>query len=117
MKYVAVVLLLMMSFVMCDSVYTIGDSNIFNHTMWNTVLHRHVLTDRTIDGVELHTINYAAIRRDKDFRNYISLLSKWHMSTVSTVEDEIALYINTYNAYAVNIVANNPCKIRFGKCK
>jgi hypothetical protein len=93
---------------------TLGDS-MYNHTLWNQVVHDHVAKNRYIDGIDTNAVDYPTIRRTTDFKNYISLLSKWHMSTIVTKQDELALYINTYNAYAVKVIADNPCKIRFGK--
>ena len=86
----------------------------FNHTLWTNVLQRHVTPDRKIEGIKLNVVNYSGIRRDKEFYEYVNLLEKWDWENLSFNEKQ-AFLINVYNVWAIKVIADKPCIVRFGK--
>jgi hypothetical protein len=86
----------------------------FNHTLWTNVLKRHVYVDQKIDGINLNVVNYAGIRKDKEFYEYVNLLAQWDWENLPLNEKQ-ALLINVYNVWAIKVIADNPCIVRFGK--
>jgi len=85
-----------------------------DHTLWDNVLRRHI-TSGTIHLVTTNVVDYEGIRMgDADFVNYLEVLANVDESNL-TVPERKALLLNAYNALAVSMVVDNPCKIKFGK--
>ena len=102
------------SFFIFFSLFLFTLQNMFNHTLWTNVLQRHVTPDRKIEGIKLNVVNYSGIRRDKEFYEYVNLLEKWDWENLSFNEKQ-AFLINVYNVWAIKVIADKPCIVRFGK--
>jgi hypothetical protein len=85
----------------------------FNHSLWDALLKTYV-SHGTLGGISLNVVDYIGIRKDARLDTYLNLLSQWPTYNLSRNE-EMALYINAYNAYTVKTVADHPCKVRFGR--
>jgi hypothetical protein len=84
----------------------------FNHTLWENVVKRHGRLG-FISGVSLNVVDYTSIHKDAQFSEYLDVLRMWPVN--GTVNDRQSLYINAYNAWAIKLVMDNACKVRFGK--
>ncbi|PCJ89437.1 MAG: hypothetical protein COA57_02230 [Flavobacteriales bacterium] len=79
----------------------LSDSKPISHATWNKLLNKHV----TADG---HT-NYKGFIKDSlEFNKYIALLSANHPNDANWSEKEqIAYWINAYNAFTVQLIIRN----------
>lgn len=84
-----------------------------NHTLWDKLLKKYV-TVGNFEDMDLNVVDYSSFRKDKDFQDYINILENWNMNNLTFYEKQ-ALFINGYNAYAIKIVVDYPCKVKFGK--
>ncbi|MDY8134764.1 DUF547 domain-containing protein [Aquimarina sp. 2201CG5-10] len=71
----------------------------FDHNSWNDLLKKYV----AIDG----TVNYKGFKRDRSFKNYLSLLSENIPDETWTKEDKLAYWMNAYNAFTIKLIINN----------
>jgi len=80
---------------------TVNDYTPVDHSSWNALLQKHV----TPEGA----VNYKGIIEDKDaFENYLQLLSNNPPDKKTWSEDEqLAYWINAYNAYTVKLILNH----------
>jgi hypothetical protein len=121
---VVILSLCLVSFVTCqqdilDETFIFSSNQLpstpYNHTLWDSILKDIVHESKLLNGVTLNVVDYVKLRRDERFAQYLNLLANWDLKTVLTIEEELALYINAYNAWSMQIVASNPCKIQFGR--
>ena len=68
------------------------------HALFDNALRRHVK-----DGL----VNYEAIAKDKDFQAFLSWLDEVDVSSFKSRNDEMAFWINAYNALAIKGVVDN----------
>jgi hypothetical protein len=68
-----------------------------DNSLFTDVLHDHVSGGR---------VNYKAIKQDKRFADYLDVLKKTDPKTL-TGKDELAFWINVYNAYTLKVVCDN----------
>jgi len=89
-----------------------------NVTLWNNVLMKYLTEDGSLHGVSLTLVDYKGINSDPDFHEYIKQLEKANITAVEEHRDSIyAFYTNVYNALAIKIIIEHPCKTDlFGKC-
>jgi hypothetical protein len=86
----------------CFSVKTVrSDSKPIHHDLWDTLLKKHVNTA----GV----VNYKGFIADSlAFKAYLHLLSQGYPNDKNwTKNEQIAYWINTYNAYTVQLILQN----------
>lgn len=84
-----------------------------NHTLWDKVLKKYIISSK-FEDVNLNLVDYTSIRKDQDFKEYIKVLENWNLDNITFYEKQ-ALLINAYNAFTIKIIADFPCKIKFGK--
>merc|ERR1711907_762604 len=78
------------------------------HSSWDRILREYV-SQGSRDGIRTHVVNYTGIRQDPGFALYIDQLA--HMNTSGlTKNPTYALYMNAYNALAIKMVLDHPCK-------
>ncbi|MEN8128678.1 MAG: DUF547 domain-containing protein [Pseudomonadota bacterium] len=65
------------------------------HHLFDGVLHNHV-----IDG----EVNYPGIAEDKRFNRYLKQLRKTDLSSLTTKQQQLAFWINAYNALVINAI-------------
>jgi len=70
-----------------------------SHTAWNGLLQRHVAADGLVD--------YAAFGRDNRFHAYLNTLSASHPDDSWSENEQLAYWINAYNAFTVKLVTDN----------
>ncbi|MRI01793.1 DUF547 domain-containing protein [Kriegella sp. EG-1] len=71
-----------------------------DHTLWNTLLKKHVDSDGNV--------NYAAFKTDKvDLETYLDQLNKNSPSDTWSKNEKLAYYINLYNAATVKLILDN----------
>lgn len=68
------------------------------HALFDAALKRHVR-----DGL----VDYLGMARDQEFRQYLGWLKYVNPDTFRTSEDEMAFWVNAYNALAIKGVINN----------
>lgn len=88
-----------------------------DYNAWQTVLDQFVKSGGSIDGIsDESAVDYAALRSygSSEFSSFLSQLSSTEYPTES-VNQQFALLINAYNAFAVNMVVQHPCKAHLGK--
>ncbi|MDR4463869.1 MAG: DUF547 domain-containing protein [Nitrospira sp.] len=64
----------------------------FSHKLFDEVLHRHVK-----DGV----VDYSGVQTDSRFLMYLSQLDRLNPNTLQTRKEQLAFWINAYNAFAI----------------
>lgn len=63
-------------------------------------LFTNVLKDHVVDGV----VDYAAIKKDKRFDEYLAGLSRTDPAAIANDADRLAFWINAYNAFTIKLV-------------
>lgn len=76
---------------------------------WNRVLHAHVHPGNK-DGIALHVVDYAAIKADPDFAQFLASLDAVRPESLGEAQWK-ALFLNAYNAFAVKMVTDHACKL------
>jgi len=81
-------------------------NSIFDHSKWDAVLKRHVSVGTgTIDDVtDINLVNYDAIANDEDFNSYLELLEKTNPDVELSPLEQLAFWMNAYNALCINII-------------
>ncbi|MBT8276682.1 MAG: DUF547 domain-containing protein [Bacteroidia bacterium] len=73
---------------------------IVDHSVWDTLLKKHVDHKGQVD--------YAGFQQDQPvLRAYLEMLSNIQPAEKWSVEELLAYYINTYNAYTVQLILDN----------
>ena len=73
---------------------------IVDHSIWNELLKKYVDEQGMVD--------YKGFQKDKaGLDEYLSMLSKQNPTEKWSVQELLAYYINTYNAYTVNLIVEN----------
>jgi len=71
-----------------------------DHSEWNTLLKKHVSKEGLVD--------YKGFMKDREQLNtYLSKLAKLKPTKNWSVQEQLAYYINIYNAYTVDLILNN----------
>ncbi|MEO9892087.1 DUF547 domain-containing protein [Aurantibacter sp.] len=79
---------------------TVTDYKVANHTLWNTLLAKHVDSEGNVD--------YASFVADKaDLEIYLELLNKNTPDDNWSKNEKLAYYINLYNAATVKLILDN----------
>jgi len=68
------------------------------HRLFSLVLHEHVLNGR---------VDYAAIKKDKRFEEYLSALRMAAPSSVKDERERLAFWINVYNAFTIRLIIDH----------
>lgn len=78
-----------------------SSSRPITHEIWDSLLQKHV----TEDG----QVNYKGIIKDSlKFNSYLSLLKNHHPNSKNwTKEEQLAYWINAYNAFTVQLIVDN----------
>lgn len=84
----------------------------FDHSLWNNVLQRHVVTDSTVGDISgCNVVKYNALAADKDYAAYMEKLATAQVDELKPTE-QFVFWINAYNAACVQVVvkglADNP---------
>jgi len=83
---------------------------------WDRAMKAHVSSSGELDGVPLHTVNYPALAADPDFKAFVASLEHADTHGLSK-NDTYALFMNAYNALAMKMIIDHPCKHNtFGSC-
>jgi hypothetical protein len=73
---------------------------IVDHSIWDNLLNKHVDNEGLVD--------YPGFKQDQpELRSYLEMLSKTQPTEAWSVEELLAYYINTYNAYTVQLILDN----------
>eukprot|EP01095_Lingulamoeba_sp_RSL-Kostka_P017036 TRINITY_DN862_c2_g1_i1.p1 TRINITY_DN862_c2_g1~~TRINITY_DN862_c2_g1_i1.p1 ORF type:complete len:308 (+),score=85.26 TRINITY_DN862_c2_g1_i1:85-1008(+) len=94
-----------------------GEAMSFSHENWQTILDKYLYLNQTVDGITEYVFDYEGLRRnqDKEFSDYISQIENASPLDDYKIDDQFAILMNAYNVFAVNMIINNPCKVRLGK--
>mmetsp|Transcript_36591 Transcript_36591/g.82349 ORF Transcript_36591/g.82349 Transcript_36591/m.82349 type:complete len:201 (+) Transcript_36591:36-638(+) len=83
---------------------------------WDRVLKRHVAVNGSAAGIPMHKVDYCAIAADPDFESFKHELAVADAANLTKAE-VYALYMNAYNALAVDMIIRHPRPARrLGKC-
>ena len=84
-----------------DAVLTESQSNPIDYTVWNELLNKHVKESGRVD--------YKGFMADFDkFNSVLSLMQNNHPNEKNWSKDEqLAFWINTYNAFTVKVILDN----------
>ncbi|WP_435578934.1 DUF547 domain-containing protein [Gilvibacter sp.] len=75
-------------------------SEMLDHSNWTTLLQKHV--------DEAGFVNYKGFQEDKkDLDAYCSYLSSFQPDETWSVQEQLAYYINLYNAYTIKLILEN----------
>jgi hypothetical protein len=97
----SLLLIISLCMLQCRSIQRDSNSRPITHEIWDTLLKKHVGTDGWVD--------YEGFRRDSQQLNrYLRLLSSAHPNDRNWSRDEqMAYWINAYNAFTVDIVTRH----------
>jgi len=71
-----------------------------DHSEWNTLLKKHVSKEGLVD--------YKGFQKDREKLNaYLTKMSAMKPTKDWSVQEQLAYYINIYNAYTVDLILNN----------
>ena len=62
-----------------------------------------------MDGIDLHVVDYGAIKNDPNFNAYFEALKAVNISGFGKNET-YAFFMNAYNALAIRMIIEHPCK-------
>ncbi|CAM9799604.1 unnamed protein product [Ectocarpus sp. 4 AP-2014] len=79
-----------------------------DYAAWDSIVKAHVKTSE-IRGIPLNVVDYQGVRDDPNFETFVESLKNAPTSGLGK-DAEYALWINTYNALAIKMVTDNPCK-------
>ena len=80
--------------------YKVTASEKINHKAWDVLLHKYVDKNGFVD--------YKGFKKDQDeLTNYLKYLSKNTPTESWSIQEQLAYYINLYNAATVNLILNN----------
>jgi len=83
-----------------------------DYDAWDAVLAKHVSTD-----FPTHQVDYAGIKADPNFSTFVASLASANTYNL-TKNETYALFMNAYNAFAMKLVIDHPCKHTiFGHCQ
>jgi len=90
---------------------TRGTSLAPDYDAWDRVLQANV-AEGVINGLQIRIVNYSGIAADADFSAFMDSLAALDNDTVqaASLEEQYALYLNAYNAFAIKLIVENPCK-------
>jgi len=74
------------------------NSSDFDHSKFDGVLTAHVKQGK---------VNYAALKYDENFFAYLKALDAADLSVLQTREQQVAFWINAYNAYTLKLIVDN----------
>eukprot|EP00523_Entomoneis_sp_CCMP467_P014365 CAMPEP_0168781086 /NCGR_PEP_ID=MMETSP0725-20121227/8455_1 /TAXON_ID=265536 /ORGANISM="Amphiprora sp., Strain CCMP467" /LENGTH=296 /DNA_ID=CAMNT_0008830953 /DNA_START=138 /DNA_END=1028 /DNA_ORIENTATION=+ len=85
----------------------------FDHGLWDAILKQHVVeTDGTLGEIKgVHLIDYDALAKDTNFKAYLSKLENTNVAALPEPE-QLAFWINAYNALCVSLLLNNWEKVQ-----
>jgi len=82
-----------------DSTTANSEVNV-DHSEWNSLLKKHVSKEGMVD--------YRGFMKDREQLNaYLTKLAKMKPTKDWSVQEQLAYYINIYNAYTVDLILNN----------
>lgn len=89
---------------MCSTVSQ-ADSRVIDHSLWDDILKEAVNTNQNKSGVTFSSFNYHLVRSrfSDELEEYLEVIADTPLTGMSC-DEYIALYINAYNALAVNIM-------------
>uniref|UniRef100_A0A7S4M8I8 DUF547 domain-containing protein n=1 Tax=Vannella robusta TaxID=1487602 RepID=A0A7S4M8I8_9EUKA len=89
----------------------------FDHSDWQFILDKYLHENATIRGINETAFDYEGLRRNMDvqFTNYINSLNSLSSLNDYSLDEQWAILINAYNVFAVNMIIENPTKLRLGK--
>ncbi|CAN0309448.1 unnamed protein product, partial [Hapterophycus canaliculatus] len=79
-----------------------------DYAAWDSIVKAHVKPSE-IRGIAVNAVDYQAIRDDPKFETFVKSLETAPTSGLGK-NAEYALFINSYNALAIKMVVDNPCK-------
>jgi len=81
---------------------------------WDRVVSLHV-SNGTKDGITTHVVDYAKIKNDSNFVDFVASLNTVNTTALTSVQ-LYSVFMNAYNALAIKMI-DNPCKKSiFGRC-
>jgi len=95
-------------------------SGAFDHSSWQAVLDEFLYVNQTLNGVPDETLfDYEGLRRSnsthlQDYLDQLAALPATWQDQYSQ-SDQFAILVNTYNSWAVQMVAQHPTKMRMGR--
>lgn len=99
MKNIVLFLTISLSFA-CSIPQYKGDASPISHSLWDSLLMEHVQSDGWV--------NYEGFRKDSVRLNgYLELLSMHHPNKHWTDKEQLAYWINAYNAFTIKLVTDN----------
>ncbi|GJL63621.1 MAG: DUF547 domain-containing protein [Nitrospirales bacterium] len=78
----------------------------FDFSKWDDLLKKYV-AEATIDGVNIHAVDYQKLGKDPDYGALVKDLETVSLANVKTKQDKLAFWINVYNVMAVKIVLDH----------
>jgi hypothetical protein len=84
--------------------YSINDTYLF----WNKVVSTHVHLGQ-LEGIDLHVVDYEGISKDPNFASYLDGVKSAN-TTGFDRNDLYAFFMNAYNAFAIKMIIEHPCK-------
>lgn len=84
-----------------ELISTISNSTTnIDHSVWHTLLQKYVN--------EKGLVNYEGFKKDKNvLNNYIKMLANHKPNNGWSVQEQLAYYINIYNAYTIKLIIEN----------
>ena len=111
--------------VVCCSTLGSTQNATFDHSNWQQTLDRYLKPNTTIAKIDgSNTLDYQGLRKaialapssePTPFTSYLAQLAAISSLDDYSIDEQFAIFINAYNAFAVNMVLQHPCKTLFGK--
>ena len=78
----------------------------FDFSDWDALLKKYTY-DTTKENVHLTSVKYIFLKNDKQFKDLISKLEKFPVSSLESYNEKLSFWINVYNIMAVKIIADH----------
>ena len=98
-------LFIVLVFFLVFSVRTV-EAAAFNFSDWDALLKKYTY-DTTKENVHLTSVKYIFLKNDKQFKDLISKLEKFPVSSLESYNEKLSFWINVYNIMVIKIIADN----------
>lgn len=78
----------------------------FNFDDWDSLLKKHLSSGKK-EGIVVNLVDYKAMKADPLYKKVVKDLKFFSPSTLSSKEEKLSFWINTYNIFAVKMVTDN----------
>ena len=82
------------------------NSEAFDFSDWDTLVKKYV-APKTLEGVRLHAVDYAGLKKDSVFSGLVARLEAYNPASLESHESKLSFWINVYNILAAKMITDH----------